>query len=297
MSLALPDDAAVLDAAADPGAFVVAALDRAKAWLATASSTDLPDVVENKRRAEAIRCYVAQKELGKDAELAATEIVRRAERRIGQLIREGQEAGAIRSRATSARKQPGDSGLISPTEIVPEHELGGNGGGIYAMTDGVSDEEFEDAIDEAKAEKNLSRANVVRKIKNPSPDPSTDDVMDRLGRTNVAHRTEQIRERAARGMTARQIAGDIGITETTVRDYARRAGVDLADSVVGKTRRHDSTRIVAETVSTLDGAAMGVGLVDFDDLDAEQIDGWVSSLNASMASLAKFHKQLKGINR
>lgn len=32
------------------------------------------------------------------------------------------------------------------------------------MTDGVSDEQFETAIDEAKDEGNLSRANVVRKV-------------------------------------------------------------------------------------------------------------------------------------
>ena len=33
------------------------------------------------------------------------------------------------------------------------------------MTDGVSDTDFEDALGEAKAEGNLSRANVVRKIR------------------------------------------------------------------------------------------------------------------------------------
>ena len=33
------------------------------------------------------------------------------------------------------------------------------------MTDGVTAEQFEKAIKSAKAEKNLSRANVVRKVK------------------------------------------------------------------------------------------------------------------------------------
>jgi hypothetical protein len=39
---------------------------------------------------------------------------------------------------------------------------GGNRGqaGIYHLTDGVSDREFEESVEEAKAEGNLSRANV-----------------------------------------------------------------------------------------------------------------------------------------
>lgn len=37
--------------------------------------------------------------------------------------------------------------------------------GPYAMSDGVTDDEFEEALDQAKAEGNLSRANVVRRVK------------------------------------------------------------------------------------------------------------------------------------
>ncbi len=36
---------------------------------------------------------------------------------------------------------------------------------MYALTDDVTDEEFDTAIEEAKGEGNLSRANVVRKVK------------------------------------------------------------------------------------------------------------------------------------
>ena len=40
----------------------------------------------------------------------------------------------------------------------------------YAVTDNVTDERFETALAEAKAEKNMSRANVVRKVKDePAP--------------------------------------------------------------------------------------------------------------------------------
>ncbi|WP_055751031.1 hypothetical protein [Frankia sp. AvcI1] len=63
----------------------------------------LPDT-----QAEAIRIYTTSKQLGKDAELSAAEIVRRAERGIGIAIRRGQEAGAIAKRGDiGGRGAPG----------------------------------------------------------------------------------------------------------------------------------------------------------------------------------------------
>src|SRR5262249_9592156 len=50
-------------------------------------------------------------------------------------------------------------------------ELRGNGTGIYHMTDGVSEEDFEQALAEAKTEQDLSRANLVRKIRQPRSSP------------------------------------------------------------------------------------------------------------------------------
>ncbi len=100
--------------------------------------------------------------------MSAQEIVRRAERGIGVCIRRGQAAGEIRMKGQGSREGqlPVDSRKLSPTDFVPEHELSSNGTGIYQMTDGVPDEKFEQAITEAKAERNLSRANVVRKVRN-----------------------------------------------------------------------------------------------------------------------------------
>ena len=82
-SLAMLDPSEI-DKAADPGAFVVLCLERSKTWLTEAlDQGDIASIVEMKSQAEAIRVYTMQKQLGKDAELAATEIVRRAERGIG----------------------------------------------------------------------------------------------------------------------------------------------------------------------------------------------------------------------
>jgi len=52
----------------------------------------------------------------------------------------------------------------SPTRFASTGELPSNGGGIYGLTDGVSDERFDEALTEAKDEGNLSRANVIRNL-------------------------------------------------------------------------------------------------------------------------------------
>lgn len=165
---------------------VVALLERGKEWLTLAVQRDaeVGDYVEFKGQAETVRVYTVQKQLGKDAELAAAELVRRAERGIGLAIRKGQEAGEIRKPYDNLRGEGIQGAAItsslapSPTEFVPAHELSSNGAGIYQMTDGVTDEQFEAGLAEAKAEGNLARANVVRKVTNrPTPKGKRPDVL------------------------------------------------------------------------------------------------------------------------
>jgi hypothetical protein len=108
------------------------------------------------------------------AELAAAEVVRRAERGgIGLAIRRGQEAGEIRTIDDTRAKGPataGDpdgtpgDGKRSPAEFFSGAKTRSD---TYAMADGVSDDQFDGAIEEAKAEGNLSRANVVRMLLSP----------------------------------------------------------------------------------------------------------------------------------
>jgi len=172
-------DASAIDEAADPGAFVVLACERAKEWLAQAvEHGDIDQIVEIKSQAEAIRIYTTQKQLGKDAELSAAEIVRRAERGLTTAIRRGQEEGTVfRSGDNHHTQGVGDTQVLKRhvTEFASGDELygGGNSAGIYDLTDNVDEETFEEAIDEAKAEGNLSRANVVRKVRGePAPTPT-----------------------------------------------------------------------------------------------------------------------------
>src|SRR5215471_2176629 len=95
--LALAADPDVVERSADPAAFVV------QAWLTEAlEHGEIEQIAEVKSQAEAVRVYTAQKQLGKDAQLAAAEIVRRAERGIGLAIRRGQHNGEIRRRGDRA---------------------------------------------------------------------------------------------------------------------------------------------------------------------------------------------------
>lgn len=154
---------------------VVALLERGKSWLQLAVERDakVGEFVEAKAQAETIRTYTLQKNLGKDAELSAAELVRRAERGIGLAIRRGQDAGEIRKRGDDTRTDLDrvvSDNLVSPHDFVPKSQLTNTHGGIYDVTDGVSDEHFDAALAEAKAEGNLSRSNVVRKVKGtPTP--------------------------------------------------------------------------------------------------------------------------------
>ena len=88
---------------------------------------------------------IREKELGFDAQLAATEIVRRCERRIGELTQRGPGRPKETDRVGS---------VFSGGHERTDH---------YAMA-GASPDDFDAAIAEARAEKNLSRANVVRKL-------------------------------------------------------------------------------------------------------------------------------------
>jgi hypothetical protein len=302
--LALAAGPARIERAADPGEFVIQACQRARALLRDALERgDIDQIAELKSQAEAVRVYTVQKQLGKDAQLAAAEIVRRAERGIGLAIRRGQDEGSVIRRGGPRGSKRAVS-VFDPrpvTDFATHGELNGNGSttGIYAMTDGVPDEDFEHAVAEARAEDNLSRANVVRKLGQRRSPASGDDGErapepgDRSSRA-AARRAELIGRWAGEGSTSRQIAGLLGIGDDMVRRIARQRGISIrADQVVGRTRRLDSNRIIRETANALEALATGAGLVSPAELDKAQIPGWASSMTASLRELTQLVKTLK----
>lgn len=181
---------------------VTVMLNHARTGLLTAiAAQDLPGIVEYKQKAHAITEISKQLRVGKELQLDAAEFLRRAERGLGVAIREGQNNGTVetpedaRSRigrnAVAARESKiGRSStseaddrnaktrvtsLASTNELNGQYQEGRRGGGIYDLTDGVSNEQFDDAINEAKTEGNLSRANVARKAKAKAKPTIPDD--------------------------------------------------------------------------------------------------------------------------
>jgi hypothetical protein len=266
--------------------------------------------------------YTQQKQLGRDAELAAAEIVRRAERGIGLAIRCGQAAGQIRRPGQGGGQPPqavrprDDKTMSSPADFASNGELRGNGAGIYHLTDGVCDAEFDAALAEAKEEQDLSRANVVRKIREHrgagpggASVPAAPGAAAGLGvpaagtaaggpaGPSPERREELIAGLAGHGMTSHQIAGRLGIKDTRVRAIARQHGITIrADAVAGR-RRLDSTRIAREAVHALEGLAMSVQLADLAEIDPAVVPEWTTSLARSLRALGRFARQLKEVTK
>ena len=75
-------------------------------------------------------------------------------RALGQAIRVGQESGEIAAKGDvgngrSSRRED----LLSPSEYLPHGQVAHE---TYAMTDGVTDDQFEAALDAAQDEGNVS---------------------------------------------------------------------------------------------------------------------------------------------
>lgn len=159
--LIVAPDAGALEA--DPVAYMAVVLNRAKEWLSEAQSID--SVRDTKAIAVGYESVIREKELAFDAQLSATEIVRRCERRIGELVRAGQKEGAILRRGQTVAKLDPVDALDHPRsvrEFFPDGSIEQTH--AYAMADAPV-EQFEQAITTAREEGNLSRANVVRKVK------------------------------------------------------------------------------------------------------------------------------------
>ena len=123
--------------------------------------------------------FAKRLDLSKDTVLEAQMQQRRWERALGTAIREGQAAGEIARRG----QRTSDSGSeVAPAHFATQRELQGKPGennGIYALTDNATDDQFESALTTARDEGNVSRANVVRKLKADGVvDMATGEVID-----------------------------------------------------------------------------------------------------------------------
>lgn len=154
-------------------------------------------------------------------------------------------------------------------------------------------EVVEQVIAESTDEKPASRRSVMQRL----ADAAKEHPVTPPRNLPRPERVEQITALASKGNTSHQIAKQIGVDAHYVRRLSREEGIALADDVLGKTRLHDSTRILDETVTTLEAVAMSLTVVEIDQLDLDQVERWVASLTDSLRSLNRFTKQLKETTR
>jgi hypothetical protein len=274
-AISLPDLQS-LDAMGDPAMYVIMSCERAKSWLAQClEGNHIEAIVETKAQAEAIRVYTVQKQLGKDAELSASEIVRRAERCIGLCIRQGQAEGRIKKRGDQIHGRAAGT-TVSPGDFAGD---GHTRTEHYAMAK-VSDEKFNAVITAGKSEGNLSRANVVRKVNGVAK----------------AYRWRDLATLAAEGNTSHQIAEKLGVHRATVMTQAKSRGIPIpADKVMRGTRHLDHNRILREFVATLESLTPSVDLLDLSLVKPAVLKECAETMAEAMRELRKLERKLKEI--
>ena len=280
-------------------AYITAALVESRKWLHLATeSTNPRPFAEIKAWAAGIAEYARQKGLASEIVADGQEMLRRAERAVGQAVRNGQEAGELR------RKGQASLVLDQYKEVPSVNDFFGHRNEmteVYALTDGVSEDEFEDALAEARDEQNLSRANVVRKV-TTRPPASTTYAQNRQRRIEVPRqsrdeRADLIADLAAKGYASPQMVKHVGVSEETVRQIARDYGIEIpGDKVTLGTRRIDSLKVARETVDSLEGIVSTLSLINTEslrELDPSEATQWVASLDLSLRALNRFNKALK----
>lgn len=149
-------------------------LTKARNWLSTAVEKSTPLGIAGAKVEIAVAAE-ATKQLGLSKEIQdeAAEMVRRAEYTLRKAVTKAQEAGEIVSREDNlirgnSRNAPSDISRATPSEFFsgPAEHRDANAMGA------LEPHQFEAVLHEAKAEGNLSRANVARKAREATGSPS-----------------------------------------------------------------------------------------------------------------------------
>jgi hypothetical protein len=273
---------------------VTSYLQQAKDWLSRAVDETGPEQIAA-AKAEIATAAEATKQLGlsKEIRLDAVEMVRRAEYALAKAIRKGQEEGTVMTPGGMENRSNRTAyGLKSPSDFASDVELYDRPtqrkAGILSIADAATQEQFDAALEEAKAEGNLSRANVARKVKG-------DEAGVGLKKLPAERRAEQIAELAARGYTSLQISSEIGLSAVRVRAIARDHDVAIrADEVRGpRARRIDYDRMLDNVTESLEVAAIALRDIEPDQLDKEEAAERLDSLTTSIKALTKAVQKIK----
>lgn len=271
---------------------VVLLLERVHQWLATAvERSDVSEIAAVKAQIATAAEATKQLNLSKEIQLDAQEMVRRAEYALGKAIRKGQAEGTVARRGdigSGSGLRNGGTRSTEPGQLVRARDLFANNDewtDTYRIAE-AEPEQFEAALDDAKSEHNLTRANVVRKVQGQT---------GATGHKSRAAKADLLEELAAQGFTSRQMCKALGLSrDDQVRALAREFGIEIpADRTVLGTRRIDSDRVVENTATALEGLAMGIESIDLAGVDSAIASQWADSLTDSMRVLNRFVRQIK----
>lgn len=291
------EDIARLPAEEQP-AYITAALAESRKWLHLATeSTNPRPFAEVKAWAASVAEYARQKGLASEIVADGQEMLRRAERAVGQAVRNGQAVGEIRTHADNQHVLDRDK--LSVGDIFKhKNEMTE----VYAMTDGVTDGEFDDALGVARSEGNLSRANVVRKVAAKPPASITyaqNRHRDTASPQTRGERADLIAEMATKGYAAAQMVEKVGVSEERIREIARAFGIDMpGEKVMARTKRLNAVLVIRETVALLDSLRgtddliSDSALAEADPVEAEE---WLDSIDSSIKGLRSLSQRIRRV--
>lgn len=109
----------------------------------------------------------------------------------------------------------------------------------------------------------------------------------------AGEKRDRIRELATGPKTSAQIASEVGLSEGTVREYARHMSIEIAgDRAMFNRKRIESTDVMNRLVDGFDISEQVLGMVDYSALDRDRLGLWVISLEAAIKSLQDIKKKL-----
>lgn len=110
-----------------------------------------------------------------------------------------------------------------------------------------------------------------------------------------AVRVAAIRKLAQDGNRSAQISAALHISQERVNELAREANIRLPDALIGHKPAIKVHRVLEETVSTLEGLALGLRTVSGQrfECDSKEASEWLQSIDASLRIINKVRKYLR----
>lgn len=260
-----------------------------------------------KDQAAAIADLSKRVDVAKDIILDTQVVQRSAERGLGSAIRAGQADGTIRAQGTNAKVHvAGIRGSVSRKSEPDVHDdrvspeafftHGEERRDIYALADNGTEEDFDAALVEAREEGNVSRANVVRKLKDRVARDEADQANREARRGDMQAWHEQLSEKYPLPRLAFEAEGHE--RHSTVEAFASAARETY--KVGYRFNEKTYAKHVAQSQTWLENVAMSIEVsrdvlshIDYSTITPEQADDALQRID--LRQLKKFITNLEGI--